>query len=187
MNPLESTLSALAAILDQNEIPYMVIGGMANACWGEPRATIDIDVTVWVTEAARNDVITLLQKHFRSRTAEAEQFVQKTRVLPLMSDSGVPIDIIFGLLPYEEEAINRAVIREIAGTPVRVCTAEDMILHKIISTREQDLKDARRIIQHQNGRLDLDYLEPRIRDISDGIERPEIWNNWERWKKPDQD
>jgi len=182
MNPLESTLSALVTILDQNRIRYMVIGGMANVCWGEPRATIDIDVTVWATDAARADVIALLQRYFRSRVAEPGPFVEKTRVFPLISNQGVPIDVIFGLLPYEEEAINRAVIREIAGAPVRICTPEDLILHKIISKREQDQRDARKIALHQKGRLDLDYLEPRIRSISVAIERPEIWDNWNSWK-----
>ena len=34
---------SIADVLSGIGIPYMVIGGMANAVWGEPRATLDID------------------------------------------------------------------------------------------------------------------------------------------------
>ena len=36
MNSLERALINLADILSANNIPYMIIGGMANAVWGEP-------------------------------------------------------------------------------------------------------------------------------------------------------
>ncbi len=46
MNLLNETLIELSQFLSKNKIPYMVIGGLANAIWGNPRATIDIDVTI---------------------------------------------------------------------------------------------------------------------------------------------
>ena len=48
MTVLEHALTNLAEFLKDQKIPYMVIGGFANIIWGEPRATIDIDVTIWV-------------------------------------------------------------------------------------------------------------------------------------------
>jgi len=44
MTSLERALIKLAQTLSDNGIPYMIIGGMANAVWGEPRATLDIDL-----------------------------------------------------------------------------------------------------------------------------------------------
>jgi len=38
----------VATALESLKIDYMVVGGIANAVWGEPRATIDVDVTVVV-------------------------------------------------------------------------------------------------------------------------------------------
>ena len=40
-----------------------------------------------------------------------------------------------------------------AGRSLRVCTAEDLILMKIISERERDLSDARAIVAAQGQRL----------------------------------
>jgi hypothetical protein len=48
MTRLEAALLEVSAILDELRIPYMLIGGLAVAQWEEPRATLDIDVTIWV-------------------------------------------------------------------------------------------------------------------------------------------
>jgi len=91
------------------------------------------------------------------------------------------IDVIFGMLPFEQAAIHRGVCRLVAGTSVRFCTAEDLILYKIISDRDQDLRDVRGILHRRGPTLDRDYLEPRIRELADVLERPDIWSQYERW------
>ena len=48
MSRLEAALLEVSAILDELRIPYMLIGGLAVAQWEEPRATLDIDITIWV-------------------------------------------------------------------------------------------------------------------------------------------
>jgi hypothetical protein len=47
-NPLTQSLKELCLFLDDVEIEYMLIGGLAVGIWGEPRATVDIDVLVAV-------------------------------------------------------------------------------------------------------------------------------------------
>ena len=165
----------------------MIIGGMANAVWGEPRATLDIDVTVWVKEEEINNVVSSLSDLYEPRVSDPVSFVEETRVLPLDSEDGVPIDVVFGTLPFEQQAISRSVEVPVAGTPVRFCTPEDLILHKIVSEREKDLQDVRGIVLRRLKLLDLAYLEPRIRDLSDALERPSLWHSWCRWKKESLD
>jgi hypothetical protein len=41
-------------------------------------------------------------------SSQERAFVRDTRVLPVETEDGVRIDIIFGMLPFEEEAIRRA-------------------------------------------------------------------------------
>jgi hypothetical protein len=60
MNSLERALIDLAGVLSGNNISYMIIGGMANAVWGEPRSTIDIDATIWLDEKDAEHVVTLM-------------------------------------------------------------------------------------------------------------------------------
>jgi hypothetical protein len=183
MNSLERALIDLAGILSENNIPYMIIGGMANAVWGEPRSTIDIDATVWLEEENIDPIIPLMSGLFHPLIQDYSSFVRDTNVLPLESRDGVRIDLIFGRLPYEYDAIQRAVVVEIEGVPVRFCTPEDLILHKIISDRQKDINDARGVAVRRMKSLDLSYLEPRILELSNTMEKSEIWESWQQWKK----
>ena len=65
MTSLERALVRLALTLSANGIPYMIIGGMANVVCGEPRATLDIDATVWVDDEEIGQTVSLLAKVFR--------------------------------------------------------------------------------------------------------------------------
>ena len=42
----EEALHELSTNLKEAHVPYMIIGGLANAIWGYPRSTLDIDVTI---------------------------------------------------------------------------------------------------------------------------------------------
>ncbi len=185
MSVLERTLLEVAVVLDALKVPYMMVGGLANAVWGEPRATIDVDVTVWVDESALSGFIARLSETFRILVEHPLDFARQTRVVPLESREGVRVDVILGLLPFEREALERAVTVQIAGSPVRVVTAEDLIIMKIASTRPRDLDDARGVARRRRAELDLAYLEPRIAELAALLERPEIQGLWAMWKEAD--
>jgi hypothetical protein len=181
MTDQEAALVAIAERLETLQIPYIVIGGMANAVWGEPRATLDVDVTVWVDDQEIPAIPERLSDLFTILPENPVDFIRQTRVLPIETHSEVRIDLIFGMLPFELTAIQRGISRPVAGKPIQFCTAEDLILHKIISHRDQDLQDVRAILRRRSSDLDRDYLEPRIRDLSDTLERPDIWTNYQNW------
>lgn len=180
MSSLERALAAVHDALVELSVPYMVIGGLANAIWGVARATLDVDLTVWVEEPGLDATVAELSRRFACAVAEPIGFVRSTRVLPL-SVEGTKVDVVFGQLPYEREAIARAVARDVLGRPVRFCTAEDLILHKIISDRPRDLEDVRGVLRVQKGKLDLSYLEPRLRELAMFLERPSIWDEVAHW------
>lgn len=182
MTRQEEALVGLSRRLEELRIPYMVIGGLANAVWGEPRSTLDIDATIAADTSETLRITAGLEPEFKTLVSEPESFVHETRVLPLQSRSGVRVDLIFGLLPFEREAVERSRLVKFAQTEIRFCTPEDLILLKIISTRDQDRADVQGIIRRRFSELDLDYLEPRIEELSELLTRPEIVLNWSRWK-----
>ena len=180
MTTQQDALAELCSFLEEARLPYMLVGGQANAIWGEPRATLDIDVTIWTGDV--EGAVGVLGSRFKILVVEAAAFVRDTRVLPLESRAGVRIDVIFGLLPFEEEAIGRARLVRVGRTEVRVCAPEDLVLMKIISDRERDLSDARGVVARRFEELDLSYLEPRIRELADLLGKPEIVERWNEWK-----
>jgi len=51
-DPLGSLVDAIATLVDAFEqagIPYALGGAVAYSAWGEPRATRDIDLNVWLS------------------------------------------------------------------------------------------------------------------------------------------
>ena len=92
------------------------------------------------------------------------------------------IDILFGLLPYEEEAIRRARMADIDGVAIRMCAPEDLILHKIFSERPHDLRDVEQVVRRRFRELDLPYLEPRIRELAAELGLSSILGRWNALK-----
>jgi hypothetical protein len=138
-------------------------------------------VTVAVDEDDLPTTVPAIARHFRVPVSDPLAFVQQTRVLPLDTDDGVRIDVIFALLPFELDAIRRAKEVTIADRTVHVVTPEDLILMKIISERPRDVADAEAIVRRRIGDLDLAYLEPRIRELATALESDAILNRWRKW------
>lgn len=183
INLLEKALLDIAALFEKHKIEYMVIGGLANAKWGQPRATLDIDITIWVSDSEIKNVVSMLERSYTPLVEKPLEFIGDTRVLPLKDHQSHRIDIIFGALPFERQAIERSLKVEIGNTAVNFCTPEDLILLKIISDRPRDLEDVQGILRYRKDNLDYNYLEPRIQDLANLLDRPDILSQWERWKK----
>ena len=56
-------LKRLRLLLEKQKISYMLIGGIAVALWGEPRATQDIDIVVLVSEDRAFDFLKEAKKY----------------------------------------------------------------------------------------------------------------------------
>ena len=180
MSRLEQALIAVAQFLHRRGVPYMVIGGVANAVWGIPRATLDVDLTVWVSGDQIEAFVQAVTAVFPSRTAQPVAFLHETGVLPLQTSEGVRMDMIFGQLPYEDAAIQRAARHIVEGVEVRVCQPEDLVLHKLASERSKDQDDVRGIILQQAGRLDRRYLDPKVAELAQGLGRPDLCTWYEQ-------
>ena len=168
MPDLDQALVTIASWLDQQRIPYMVIGGFAVTIWGEPRFTRDLDITVSVPAEKLLATIALVRSEYTSLVADAAKFVNETRVLPIMAGS-VPVYLIFAALPYEDAAIGRAKPIKLKTGTVRICSPEDLILHKIVSERARDREDIEGIFRYRHAELDYEYLDPRVEELADAL------------------
>jgi len=176
MTSLEEALLEVTSCLEALSIPHMLIGGLAVSLWGEPRATLDIDLSLWVEPENQQTTVQHLCERFHTPVTAPHEFLEQNRVLPLVTSQGVRADLIFATLPYEKHAIVRAAIKDVAGRAVRVTTVEDLVLMKAMSEREKDLEDARRLVRRHAASLDRRYLEPHLRQLAEAMTRPEILN-----------
>jgi hypothetical protein len=174
MSDIEVALAEAAEALESCSIPYILIGGLAVAAWGEPRSTLDVDLSVWADPEKLPQAVACLCRTLRSLTAEPLQFVERSRVLPLESRGGIRLDIVFGVLPIQREAILRAVVKPIGGRMIPVATVEDLVLMKLVSERQKDLDDARALLRRFQKTLDREYLAPLLAELAEALSQPGI-------------
>jgi predicted nucleotidyltransferase len=173
MTPLESAAAEITAVLNRLKLPYMLIGGMALAAWGEPRATLDVDITLWPA-GSLHDTVRNICHEVRSRAADPEAFAERTRVLPLVSRAGPRIDVLFAAFPFEKQMIDRAHTRTIDKTAVRVATVEDLIVLKAVSKRVRDADDVARLVKRFRSSLDANYLQHQLAQLASALDRPDL-------------
>jgi len=184
MTGLEKALEEVARIMDRDGIPYMVIGGAALLFHGSTRVTKDIDVTVWVDESSFAGTLDRLMKSLPGGAGASIESVAKTRVLTVRATSGVPIDLIFGALPFEKDAIMRAAKMKLGGVTVRVCRPEDLVIHKVISDRPRDIEDMRFLITRHGKKMDKKALDRTVEELVKELARDDILRRYtECWEE----
>ena len=76
------------------------------------------------------------------------------------------MDLLLADTVFDITAINRGrEIEIIPGIAIRVCTAGDLIIYKLISTRIRDHEDAKSVIRRQAALLDERYLLKWLREF----------------------
>ena len=171
---LESTLAEAIEQLDRASIPYMLIGGLALAAWALPRATLDIDLTLWVPGDDIDPVCLHLSSRYSPRIVNPTQFVKKTRVLPVTTREGVRLDFVFAAFLFEKTMVDRAPLRRLGGVSVRVASLEDLILLKLPSPRNKDQEDVGLILKTYGRGLDWEYLLSVADPLAEALGQPEM-------------
>jgi predicted nucleotidyltransferase len=174
MTKLEAAVVEVASFLEERHIPYMLIGGLAVSVWGEVRATLDADFSLWVEPSNLESVVADISARFRPIPSDPLSFVAASKVLPVTASSGVRADLVFASLPNERAVIARAVSKTIQGKNVPVVSVEDLIWMKLVSEREKDIDDARHLLRRHVNSLDRAYLEPIVEDLSEAFARTDI-------------
>lgn len=176
-------------ILTELQVPYALIGGLVVQYWGEARYTKDVDLTVIVPIEDEERFLRALSERLPPRRADALEFALRHRIYMAQTKEGFPVDVSLGLPGYEEEMAARAVdyVTE-AGKTIRVCSPEDLIIHKAIAGRPQDLRDIEGVIIRRGSSLDLEYIRKWLAIFAGWLETDEVLNRFEQaWRKYGED
>jgi hypothetical protein len=164
----------LQAFCDGQGWRSCLIGGLAVQRWGEPRATLDVDLTVLAGFGGEGRFIDALLAAYSARIGDAREFATRHRVVLLRTPDGVGIDVSLGALPFEERVISRASLFSFGpGLDLRTCSAEDLIVLKLFASRPLDIRDAEGVAVRQ-GRLDWQYIEDQLRPLAEIKGEPAI-------------
>jgi hypothetical protein len=80
---------------------------------------------------------------------------------------------------FDQHAITRKQKVEVQpGLIISVCSPEDLIIYKLISTRVQDQEDVRGIVQHQHRTLDHQYVEEWLSQFEQALDDSTLINQY---------
>ena len=104
-------------------------------------------------------LLALLAPDYVSLLPDPRLALRKQAMLFMEDAAGVRLDLLLADTPYDVEAIRRGRYVEVSpGVTLRLCTPEDLILYKLISTRPRDHEDAASVVRRQGEALDDRYL-----------------------------
>ena len=139
--PVEAIVG-LSRVLESLGLAWYLFGAQAAILRGVVRLTADVDVTVLATQPTARIVAALEAASFSLRAGNEDDFVARTRILPMVHDpTGLPVDIVLGGPGLEEEFARRAELIEIGNRKIPVATATDLATMKVIAGRPKDLRD----------------------------------------------
>ncbi len=136
-------------VLDEHEVPWMVVGGLALGAWVRPRATKDIAVAVVVDaevaealEAALESIHVHAYRGSVRRAAEGGVVRFETTIEPR-----TVVDMLCAGTDFEKEALERRVRARFLGGCFWVATEDDLLIYKLIAGRPQAMADVHALIR----------------------------------------
>jgi Nucleotidyl transferase AbiEii toxin, Type IV TA system len=181
LHPLGATLAALLAWLRAEDVRGMVIGGVAASLLGRPRTTRDVDALVWIEEPSRwqGFLASGLSHGFEPRIDDALEFALRARVLLLRhAPTGIDVDLSFGGLPFEDEALTRAGEAKLGDLRVPLPAPEDLVIMKAVAHRPRDTADIEAILE-AHPKLDRERIRMWVREFAGVLEAPELLDDLE--------
>lgn len=167
MPAILKSLQRLLKLFEDENVPYMIIGGYALPFYGRIRTTVDIDLAVATkTEEEFNKLLNLLQ------SADFEPTIRSPLdPLILILDRKEKIETELWLKPdgitLDDETLRRRrKVKLDANILAWIISPEDFIVNKLARpdrgvTDEQDVKS---VLVRQEGKLDEEYLKKKAQE-----------------------
>jgi hypothetical protein len=183
MHSLVRSVAVLQDRLELAGLPSVVIGGLAVGAWGEPRLTRDADLKVLAHREDRTKLLRLLDD-FTPLNADPDEAFRRHGIAFFLDPNGTRIDVMLAETSFDENAVGRARLVELQpGLAVRLCSAEDLIVYKMVSIRAQDRVDVEGIIRRQGERLDDRYVEDWLRQFEQAPDDSPLIAEYQRLRK----
>jgi hypothetical protein len=153
-------------VLEQQQIPYAVVGSLASGAWGEPRMTRDIDIVVQLLMGKVDALCGAFPEDdfYVSRAAAAEAVQCSGQFNVIHPSSGNKVDFMM-VCPGGWASAQFARRKRVdfgGGTAGYVAAPEDVILGKLLyyreGTSEKHLRDITGILVTAQDMVDREYI-----------------------------
>lgn len=171
MERLFDSLLRAQSELSRAGVDSAAVGGLAVAAWGRARATQDVDLKVLLDRSQAQTLLDLLASSYTLLVDQPLSALQSVGFIFTKDSDNTRVDFLLADLGFDREAIARAVEVEVQpGKRARICSAEDLVVYKLISTRARDHEDASSVVARQRGHLDQGYVERWLREFEQALD-----------------
>ncbi len=184
MEEFPEILQLVCTYLNDNRIDYVIVGGVAVMYHGVPRTTVDIDFILQMDD----EQISLFTDFLNSKGFVASAtdirtaFQEKSHSTAFFKDTLLRLDIQGINSDFDTMTLDRAISVDLFGTSIRIGSAEDTLVNKILFQGEQDLRDVLGILKRNPERLDFDYIRSTCEMLGIGTLLDEFLSSSEKLK-----
>jgi hypothetical protein len=151
-------------VIDRERIPYAVIGAMAAAFHGVPRASFDADLVISLAAGQSESLAeTFKKEHFQVTSRKGTWDDPIPGLIELRDGFQNRVDVLTGLRGFDSEAFGRVVSTPLEDSTIRIVGLEDFIAMKTFAGSPKDLEDARGALAVSGTAVDLKLLEELVR------------------------
>jgi predicted nucleotidyltransferase len=157
--------------LESAGMPYMISGSLAANMYAEPRFTNDADLVVQINANQKHLLLSLFDPdYYISKTAIDDAFTGIGMFNIIHNRTLFKCDLmLLKADDFSQTAFKRRVKRTMEGKELLFISVEDIILQKALwrkeSNSETQLRDIKRLIEHNKSTLDIPYCKKWINSL----------------------
>ncbi len=162
-------IESIVKYFSENNVPYVIVGGLAVIAIGRARMTMDLDIIIDHTELNRQDFVdSMSQNGFDITLTDLDGLDEKAHCTFYPKNSSFRIDLkgIYSIL--EKESIEMAIDFTFDEISVKIDNPINLILYKLKLGSEQDYEDALAVYAHNEENFKDEDLRIRAKNI--GVE-----------------
>jgi hypothetical protein len=160
-DPLEAGL-ALARAFDTHHIPYALGGALAYGIWGIPRATLDVDVNVFIEQHELTKLATALASLGIVVDIQRLESESAAKGMSVVWFGPYRVDLFTPSIEFSREAERTRRWIDIEGERTCFLSAESIAVFKLLFFRAKDIVDLERLIEVQGPALDCAYVRKEL-------------------------
>lgn len=153
------------------KLPHVVLGGTGVVVWGRPYTTQDIDALVAMEPSAYFQVLTAFSAagfilHPKKTAKDAIRVWEDGKFVRLYHRTGLHVDLAPAEYDVDRFAIQRAKLKDVFGTKLRVAAPEDVVAFKLPRFDDRDKYGIKTILVALRGAFDTVLLTRRAEALA---------------------
>lgn len=154
LNEIKKTVK----LLDDLNVPYVLIGGLAVSVHGYPRATIDVDFLIDVQKSLYPKIKEVFEANGAKVNVSKSSFDDPVGDVFNITFNGTRVQLITAKWAWEREAIKHCRIEKINSFKVNVPALEYLLILKEKAGGTKDRLDVDNLLAINNGKIQEDLL-----------------------------